>query len=259
MNVREAGHEVAREFAHSTYAQVLAEVPPALYPYWAGTARQEFPGIPRDASFYAQSVEGLMMFFDCVASAHRPCALPSRAADTVWHAWIGMDEAGLQRFCIRHFGKTIPHVEKAKMREAMPGALAVCLVQARRRASQPVGGPHLPRLFTLDGRLGMPGGFGYGIVGGMIACSTLDGLGHPGSDMRFPRELSPQGLLDAGLIGKDDFRKATGIAAPEPLMTWSGIGGDPGPDGGSGDGDGVSGDGGSACGGGCGGGGGCGS
>lgn len=64
MNVREAGHEVAREFAHSTYAQVLAEVRPALYPYWAGTAQQEFPGIPRDASFYAQSVEGLMMFFD---------------------------------------------------------------------------------------------------------------------------------------------------------------------------------------------------
>lgn len=256
MQVREAGHEVAREFARSTYAQVLADVPDALFPYWARTSQQEFPGIPRDASFFAQSAEGLMMFFDCAAGSRKTCALPSRAADSVWHAWMRLEEVGLHRFCIRHFGKIIAHVEKAKMGAGMNAALAVCLVHARRRASQPAAGPHLPRLFGLDAQLGMPRGFGYGMVGGMLACSTLDELGNPGTDRRLLRELSPRGLLDAGLISEDEFRKATGIVPPEPLMTPSSFDLDLGLDG---DGDGASDDGAAGDGGGaCGGGGGCG-
>ena len=205
-------HEVTREFARSTYAQVLADVPQTLFGYWAQNSQQKFPGIPRDASFFAQAAEGLMMFFDCAAATRQTCALPSRAADSVWHAWIRQDEGGLHRLCIRHFGKIIPHAETTPM------ALAVCLVQARRRASQPVGGPHLPRLFSLDAQLGMPHGFGYGLVGGMVGYTILDALGDAGSEIRFLHELSARGLLGAGLIGKNDYRRATGKEAPESVI-----------------------------------------
>ncbi|SFD18914.1 hypothetical protein [Massilia yuzhufengensis] len=212
MNIRETANAVTRavewEFAHSTYAQVLADVPGALFPYWVATAHHEFPGIPRDASFYAQSVEGLMMFFDCVAAAGRRCALPSRAADSVWHAWARLDAPGLDRFCIRHFGRGIPHVERAHMQGDMGLALAVCLVQARRRASQPAAGTHLPRLFSLDGQLGMPGGFGYRVIGGLVACSTLDEFGNPEDKLGFPGELAPYALYVSGLVSKDEYDAA---------------------------------------------------
>ncbi len=263
MNVRETPRAPARtvewEFAQSRYAPVLADIPGALFPFWARNAHEEFPGIPRDASFYAQAAEGLMMFFDCVVAAGRACALPSRAADSVWHAWTRMNAPDLDRFCILHFGRTIPHVEKAQMGEAMGRALAACLVQGRRRASKPAAGPDLPRLFTLDARLGMPRGFGYGVIGGLVACSHLDELGQPEARPHFPHALAPQGLLQAGLVSKAEFAKVRGPVCPPAGTAWAAMDGDAALDG-----DGASGDGaascsgGSACGGGCGGGG-CGS
>lgn len=221
MNVRETpralAHTVEWEFAQSTYASVLADVPAALFPYWARTAHEEFAGIPRDASFYAQATEGLMMFFDCAAAAGGTCALPSRAADSVWHAWRRLDAASLERFCIRHFGRAIPHVERARMQEGeMDKALACCLVQARRRASKPAAGPDLPRLFTLDARLGMPRGLGYGVIGGLVSCAELDELGHPEGRPGFPQALAPRALLQAGLISETEFARGR---APHPVRT----------------------------------------
>jgi hypothetical protein len=227
MNVRETPRGVARtvewEFAQSRYAAVLADIPAALFPCWAQSAHAEFPGIPRDASFYAQSVEGLMMFFDCVAAAGRPCALPSRAADSVWHAWTRMNAADLDRFCILHFGRTIAHLDKAQMPGEMGEALAACLVQGRRRASKPAAGTDLPRLFTLDLRLGMPRGFAYGIVGGLVACSGLDELGQPDGQPSFPHALAPQGLLKAGLISPAEYARVRGPVCSPTDAAWVAI------------------------------------
>lgn len=249
MNANETPHTTARTgesaFAQPAIESILAEIPPGLFSYWQENAHREFPGIPRDASFYAQSAEGLVMFFDCAAAASRPCALPSRAADAVWHAWTRMDASGLERFCVRHFGKKIPHVERAQM-GAMGVALASCLVQARRRASTPPAGPELPRLFTLDGQLGMPNGFGYRVIGGRVACSLLDRLGRPAGRPSFPKALTALALYQAGLITAAEYaeaREAGGSSGDGAAV-----------DGGS---DGGCGDGGSACGSGCGGG--CGS
>lgn len=269
MNVRAVWESVSRtveqEFSYSTYAAVLADVPPRLFPYWAASARDEFPRIPRDAAFYAQAAEGLMMFFDCVAAAGKPCGLPSRAADAVWHAWVRMDAVGLDAFCIRHFGRTVPHVERARMRDDMNKALAACLVQARRRASHPVAGPSLPRLFSLDARLNMPYGFGYRIVNGLVACSTLDAFGNPENKTSFPDALSPHGLLQAGLVSVAEYEEGVRLSDSDRLRFVGvdsfvdPIGGDMSADGDSGSGDGAAScSGASACGGGCGAGG-CGS
>lgn len=266
MNVREPRNAmagvVAWEFAQSTYAPVLADVPPTLFSYWAGTAHHEFPAIPRDASFYAQATEGLMMFFDCVAAAGRMCGLPSRAADSVWHAWTRMDAPSLERFCVKHFGRPIPHVGKARMKEDMGRALAACLVQGRRRTGRAVGGASLPKLFSLDAQLGMPYGFGYRMIGGLVACSDLDEFGNPTGAVTFPASLSPKALHFSGLISQAEYeqaaypgrvhepRSAAANRSSNGVDQCIGLDGD----GASGDSDGAS-----ACGGECGGGGACGS
>lgn len=190
------------------YAAMLAEVPATLFPYWAGTAHHDFPGIPRDASFCAQSLEGLLTFFDCMALAGKPCALPSLAAGSVWRAWTCLDEPGLHRFCRRHVGWTIPHPGQARSMANMDRALATCLVAARRRASMPAAGACLPPLFSLDSRLGMPLGHGYRIIQGLVACSTLDEFGNTEDRVSFPDGLRPQGLLLAGLVSQAEFDEA---------------------------------------------------
>lgn len=203
----------AGALSQAAYARMLAEVPATLFPYWAATAHHEFPGIPRDASFYTQSLEGLMMFFDCVAAAGQACALPSLAAGSVWHTWTFLDESGLHRFSVRHVGRVIPHPGQAGMMAGMDRALATCLVVARRRASQPAAGACLPPLFSLDSRLGMPQGYGYRIIRGLVACSALDEFGNAQDRVSFPEALTPHGLYVAGLVSEAEYEEA---ARPGP-------------------------------------------
>jgi hypothetical protein len=190
------------------------------------------------------------------------CGLPSRAADSVWHAWTRMDAPGLERLCVKHFGRPIPHVEKARMKEDMGRALAACLVQGRRRTGRAVGGASLPKLFSLDAQLGMPHGFGYRMIGGLVACSDLDEFGNPAGGVTFPPSLSPKALYFSGLISQAEYEQAPcpgRVHAPRSAAANHSSDGDHH---GSGlDGDSASGDsdGASACGGGCGGGGACGS
>ena len=198
----------AGKAAPPDYAAMRADVPATLFAYWAGTAHHDFPGIARDACFHAQALEALVMYFDCVASAGSPCALPSLAAGSVWHAWTCLDEPGLHRFCMRHVGWPVPHGARARMLADMDRALATCLVVARRRAGLPAAGACLPPLFSLDSRLGMPLGYGYRIIQGRVACSILDEFGNVEDRVSFPSALTPQGLLLAGLVGRDEYEQA---------------------------------------------------
>ena len=178
----------------------IMDLPDTLYPFWKRSAGLEFEGIPQDAFFFIRAAEGLLLFFDCVRYSGKPCALPSKAADSVWHAWAKMSPAGLDAFCLKHFGRRIPHVEAANMTAQMEDALANCLVQARRLEGKPEAGMSVPRLFALDRKLKMPGGFGYKLVGGQVAFSDMDGRGVPRGDVFYPSSLAPVELLMAGVI-----------------------------------------------------------
>lgn len=197
----------------SAYREAMQDLPLTLYPYWKRTARYEFKGIPQDAFFFTLAAEGLLMFFDCVARSGKPCALPSRAADSVWHAWARMSPSGLDAFCLKHFGRTIPHVEAAAMEAQMEDALANCLVQARQLAALPLAGTGLPPLFALDRKLKMPGGFAYRMVSGQVAFAPMNRHGKPEGDVFFPSRLAPVELLMAGLITQSAYdayvRRAT--------------------------------------------------
>jgi hypothetical protein len=184
----------------SLYREAMADLPPTLYPYWKRTAQFEFKGIPQDALFFANAAEGLMAFFDCVAKSGKPCALPSKAADSVWHAWKKMAPAGLAAFCNKHFGRPIPHTVAADMKAEMAGALANSLVHARRAEGLDPAGLNVPRMFSLDRRLGMPGGYAYRLAGGKMAFANMDGAGKPAGELRYPGALAATGLLAAGLV-----------------------------------------------------------
>ena len=50
----------------------------------------------------------------------------------MWHAWRRFAPAGLEQFCRKHFGRSIPQLEKAALAGAQDAALATCLKATRR-------------------------------------------------------------------------------------------------------------------------------
>src|ERR1041384_2508741 len=106
---------VQRLMQRSRHGKALKELPPGLYNYWKSSARLEYHGIPADAVFFARAAIGLLDFFECAAQDKQPCALPSKAADSVWHAWLRLSPLKLEAFCRQHFGRAVPHVEGAAM------------------------------------------------------------------------------------------------------------------------------------------------
>ena len=236
----------------SRNSAALADIPSTLYPYWKRTARFEFEGIPTDAFFFASASDSLLTFFDCVRRSGKPCALPSKAADSVWHAWERMAPESLASFCQRHFGRRIPHLESAAMPLRMDTALANCLVAARKRDGNNPEGPHLPTLFVADRKLGMPQGFAYSVVKGQVVFAHMDAAGRPERDAHLQAAMCAPALLAAGLIGGAEYQRyeerqrSTGTGCGSTGSSC-GTACDSGGDGGSSDG--------SSCGGGCGGGG----
>lgn len=194
------GLRARRFMASSSYRAQLKDMPPTLFDYWAASARYEFKDIPRDVFFFVRAAEALMIFFDCAATSDRPCGLPSKAADSVWHAWLRFAPAGLESFCRHHFGRAIAHMQHGDMPEPMGLALAVCLVKGRTLAGLRRGQRKLPPLFETDRRLGMPQGYAYRMMKGEVALTRMDQHGRLTTDTSFPLSLAPAALVAAGLI-----------------------------------------------------------
>lgn len=256
------GFRARRMVRQSRYRAALDDLPPSLYPFWKRNAQFEFKGIPTDIVFFTHAAEGLLTFFDCVDRSGKPCALPSKAADSVWHAWKKLAPADLATFCKKHFGRVIPHTEAADMKAEMAEGLATSLVQSRTIEGLDTAGLNVPKLFSLDRRLGMPGGFAYRLAGGQLAFANMDQKGKPLGALRYPALLAPAGLLAAGLVSQSMFDEAmrkqaalgsscgsTGSSCGSSISDY-GSSGDSSSDSGGGD------SGGSSCGSSCGGGGG---
>ena len=127
--------------------------------------RAEFPGW---SEAQCEAVEnGLRQYFRvCAKSRGAWVAMPSKAVDAAWHAFI-LDTRAYGRFCHRAFGRLLHHTPA----EALPEGLAAQrlkegLIRAWRGACQDEGRPvhpptALPLLFALDLELGVPGGYRY--------------------------------------------------------------------------------------------------
>lgn len=227
-----------RFIRQSPYRKVLSELPASLLPHWQAHAKGEFTGIPDDAIFFIRAAEGLMMFFDCVKQTSQRgkavCALPSKAADSVWHAWLDLPQASfadvdVDSFCQKHFGRTIPHVAAAQIegeaKGAMAEALATSLVQLRRIEGKDALSHTAPALFTLDKRLNMPRGYSYGMAGDKLGFQHMSLLGQGTGAMLFPAAFLPLELLAFGLITAPMLehyqRKQAGLIAAQNNDTGS--------------------------------------
>ena len=189
----------------SKYRHQLSELPSGLLPHWQRTAKNEFTGIPSDAVFFIQATEGLMMFFDCIRRSEQACGLPSKAADSVWHAWLSLPQSDfnaqtVDSFCRQHFGREIPHIEAKQMASDMGVALASTLLQLRQIAGKDRLSNFAPDLFTLDRRLKMPRGYSYQMQGERLAWQHMSLLGTGSGATFFPSSFEPAQLLALGLI-----------------------------------------------------------
>ena len=183
----------------SPWRAALADLPAGLESYWRHSAPREYEGIRTDAFFFARAAEGLLRFFDAVRHSERSCALPSEAADSVWHAWLRWNPASLERFCRRHFGTAVPHVERAALvGNALLHTFAACCA----RDGVKPGGMRLPGLFGLDAALRMPGGHGYWNRAGEIRHARLNERGRGMWRARPHPELALTVLYAAGLVDR---------------------------------------------------------
>jgi hypothetical protein len=208
----------------SRYKRAMADIPPTLYAYWKSTAQSEFKGIPSDAFFFARAIEGLLTFFDCVRASDKSCALPSAAADSVWHAWSRLSPAHLEQFCKTHFGRAIPHVDAPAMATPMEQALANILAATRRLDALPVAGPGVPALFALDRQLRMPSGYAYAASGGHIGFRHINERGAEEGKRHFPAALAPAAMLAAGAISQAEYDVSLQKAHPDGSGCGAGCG-----------------------------------
>ena len=234
----------------SPWQAALADLPAGLQSYWRASAPHEYEGIRTDAFFFTRAAEGLLRFFDAVRDSGRPCALPSEAADSVWHAWLRWNPISLERFCVRHFGAAVPHVERAALvGDALLHTFAAC----RARDGIAPRSMRLPALFGLDAQLRMPGGHGYWSRAGEIVYARLNERGRGMWRARPHPELALTALVAAGVV--DRHLLAAHLGRREAVADGGSCGGMAFADGGDAcaDGGGDGGGDGSGCGGGCGG------
>lgn len=236
----------------SRYRAELEDMAPAVRAHWRKHAPREFPGIPTGALFFIRAAEGLMNFFAIAQNAHTAYALPSPAADSVWHAWLRWDADDLARFCRRYFEAPVAHLpHEALDALALPRALVAC----RHGDGMPAHALQLAQLFRLDARLRMPSGHGYWVVHPNIVYARLNANGRNPHNAKTHSALTLGALLAASLITQTMYdeavaRQANGAHTSAVLVD---AGSDSDDRGGAG-GDSGGGDSG-GCGGGCGGGG----
>lgn len=227
------------------------QIPPTVRAAWAHHAPNEFPGLPVDDGAWLRCALGLAQFFEAcrLQRGHGPCALPSRAADSVWHVWLRLDPHGLADWQQRYFGREVAHREA----EALGAPPQECLARAWVGACRSEGlgplGPRLPLLFALDGLARLPEGWAYRFEKGALVHRQIDGLGRPGPGAVAHAALAGAGLVALGLLSEAELAALRRRQADDGGSSgWSsgGEGCDTSPDGG----------GGSCCGSSCGGGGG---
>lgn len=106
---------------------------------------------------------GLRQFFQCHLRARRFVSMPSRAVDTLWHAFI-LDTRAYQRFCRQAFGSFLYHSPAQTLGQDArrnDGLRRSWFHSCRLEGIDPRAPTALPLLFALDGRLAIADGFRY--------------------------------------------------------------------------------------------------
>lgn len=227
------------------------QIPPAIRAAWAHHAPDEFPGLPVDDGAWLRCSLSFAQFLEASRLQQPgPCALPSKAADSVWHVWLRVDPDGLSDWQQRFYGRVVEHREAEALGAPLEEGLARTWSGACRSEGLSPLGPRLPLVFALDGLLSLPTGWAYGYERKALVHRQIDGFGHASGAVVPHAALAAGGLVALGLLSGAELRA---------LRRRQGDGGSScgsSSDGGSCDGGGDGGSScGSSCGSGCGGGG----
>ncbi|WP_295006359.1 hypothetical protein [uncultured Dechloromonas sp.] len=102
-------------------------------------------------------------FAICNTAGRRMVAMPSQAVDDAWHEFI-LFTRQYDKYCRRAFGRFLHHTPAEAMAsptQASQGLRRAWRLACRREGIDPQKPDRLPRLFALDARLGIAGGFVY--------------------------------------------------------------------------------------------------
>ncbi len=235
-------------------ALAAAQIPPEVHAAWLALAPEEFPGLRVDTLAWRQCAAALAQFFEAcrLQRDHGPCALPSKAADSVWHAWLAVDAQGLGAWQARCFGHTVAHRDVAALGSSLDDSIARTWMGACRSEGLSPLGPRLPLVFGLDAQLGLPTGWAYGFERQGLVHRSIDAWGRPGGSPVLHAAATGAGLVGLGLLSDADLQalRRQAASAGSSCGGWAADGSacDAGSDAGAGDCGG-----GSSCGGGCGG------
>jgi hypothetical protein len=108
---------------------------------------------------------GLKQFFRTyLRGGYRPVAMPSQAADDLWHEFILYTKA-YDSFCRKAFGRFLHHSPAAVLKQgqktANEGLRRVWWQACKEEKIDPKAPAALPLLFALDTELNIPGGYRY--------------------------------------------------------------------------------------------------
>lgn len=102
-------------------------------------------------------------FVICRRAGKRMVAMPSQAVDDAWHEFI-LFTRRYEQFCTAAFGRFLHHTPAEAMRsptQASAGLRRAWRLACAHEQINPQAPERLPRLFALDAKLGLAGGFVY--------------------------------------------------------------------------------------------------
>jgi len=204
---RESGEVAALRQRCPRATLAAGQIPPAVGTAWADQAPEEFPGLAVSDGAWLRCSLGFAQFFEACRLQRElgPCALPSKAADSVWHAWLKLDPAGLADWQQRYFGRVVPHRESAALGAPQDACLARTWVGACRSEGASPLGPQLPLLFALDGLLRLPSGWAYQHKRDALLHRQIDGFGQPSGVAFTHASVTAAGLVALGLLSEAEL------------------------------------------------------
>lgn len=187
--------------------RAATRIPPSVRSAWTRQAPSAWPGLPVDDLGWLRCAVGFAQFLEAcrLQQAQGPGALPSGAADSVWHVWLAADPAGLAVWQQHHFGRTVEHRDAEDLGAPLEECLARTWVGACRSEGRSPLSDRLPLVFALDGLLKLPGGWAYGHRRGRLVHRQIDAFGQASGTFHEHSSLASAGLVALGLLTAEEL------------------------------------------------------